>query len=63
MSSRFISSPEAHGKRESLLRWLPEHLAEIGTIDQLPGGIFHDVYMHCSSSGYAGKHNIKAAIN
>jgi len=63
MSSRFISSPEAHGKRESLLRWLPEHLAEIGTIDQLPVGIFHDVYMHCSYSGYAGKHNIKAAIN
>jgi glycosyltransferase involved in cell wall biosynthesis len=63
MSSRFISSPEAHAKRESLLRWLPERLAEIGTVDQLPVGIFHDVYMHCSYSGYAGKHNIKAAIN
>lgn len=63
MSSRFISSPEAHTKRETLLRWLPDRLAEVGTIDQLPAGIFHDVYMHCSYSGYAGKHNIKAAIN
>lgn len=63
MSSRFVSSPEAHAKRETLLRWLPDRLAEIGTIDQLPVGIFHDVYMHCSYSGYAGKHNIKAAIN
>ncbi len=63
MSSRFISSPEAHAKRETLLRWLPDHLIEIGSIDQLPVGIFHDVYMHCSYSGYAGKHNIKAAIN
>lgn len=63
MSSRFISSPEAHAKREALLRWLPDRLGEIGSIDQLPAGIFHDVYMHCSYSGYAGKHNIKAAIN
>jgi hypothetical protein len=63
MSSRFISSPEAHAKRETLLRWLPDHLLELGTIDQLPVGIFHDVYMHCSYSGYAGKHNVKAAIN
>jgi glycosyltransferase involved in cell wall biosynthesis len=63
MSSRFISSPEAHSKRESLLRWLPDRLIEIGSVDQLPVGIFHDVYMHCSYSSYAGKHNIKAAIN
>jgi hypothetical protein len=63
MSSRFISSPEAHAKRETLLRWLPDRLLELGTIDQLPVGIFHDVYMHCSYSGYVSKHNIKAAIN
>lgn len=63
MSSRFISSPEAHAKREALLRWLPERLLEIGTINQLPVGIFHDVYMHCSYSGYAGKHNIKGSMN
>lgn len=63
LSSRFVSSPEAHAKRENLLRWLPERLAELHTIDQLPVGIFHDVYMHCSYSGYTGKHNIKAAIN
>jgi hypothetical protein len=63
MSSRFVSSPEAHAKRETLLRWLPDRLLEIGTIDQLPVGIFHDVYMHCSYSGYAGKHNIKASLN
>ena len=63
MSSRFISSPEAHSKREALLRWLPDRLLEIGTINQLPVGIFHDVYMHCSYSGYTGKHNIKASIN
>jgi hypothetical protein len=63
MSSRFVSSPEAHAKRETLLRWLPERLLEIGAIDQLPVGIFHDVYMHCSYSGYAGKHAIKASLN
>ncbi|MEI6707085.1 MAG: hypothetical protein WCK96_08125 [Methylococcales bacterium] len=63
LSSRFVSSPEAHAKRETLLRWLPDRLLECGTIDQLPVGIFHDVYMHCSYSGYAGKHNIKASLN
>lgn len=63
MSPRFLASPAAHAKREALLRWLPERLPEIDSIDNLPSGILHDVYMHCSYSGYEGKHNIKRAVN
>ncbi len=63
MSPRFLGSPAAHAKREALLQWLPGRLEEIASIDELPSGILHDVYMHCSYSSYAGKHNIKRSIN
>ena len=63
MSPRFVGSPAAFGKREALLRWLPGRLEEITDVDDLPAGILHDVYMHCSYSGYHGKHNIKRSIN
>ncbi|WP_347814507.1 hypothetical protein [Paraburkholderia sp. BL9I2N2] len=35
MSSRFLGTPSAHQKREMLLRWLPERLAEIENVDAL----------------------------
>lgn len=63
MSHRLLASPEAHGKREVLLRFLPPRLEEIGDIDHLPWGTLHDVYMHCSYADAADRHAIKAPIN
>jgi filamentous hemagglutinin family protein len=63
MSSRFLGTPSAHQKREMLLRWLPERLAEIEEIDALPMGVMHDMYMHCSYADLPGKHDIKKPIN
>ena len=63
MSSRFLGTPSAHQKREMLLRWLPERLAEIEDIDTLPMGVMHDMYMHCSYADLPGKHDIKKPIN
>ncbi|MEZ2353808.1 peptide transporter [Caballeronia sp. RCC_10] len=63
MSSRFLATPSAHSKREMLLRWLPERLAEVESLDVLPMGVFHDMYMHSSYADYSGKHDIKKPIN
>ncbi|WP_345817789.1 peptide transporter (plasmid) [Paraburkholderia sp. PREW-6R] len=62
MSPRFLGTPAAHSKRETLLRWLPERLAQV-ELDDLPGGILHDVYMHCSYADYPRKHDIKRPLN
>lgn len=62
MSPRFLGTPAAHGKREALLKWLPGHLSEV-ELDDLPGGILHDVYMHCSYADHPGKHAIKKPLN
>jgi HMW1C N-terminal/HMW1 domain 2 len=63
LSPRFLGSPQAHQKREVLLPWLTEKLPEIESLDTLPFGIMHDVYMHCSYADRADKHEIKGAIN
>jgi hypothetical protein len=63
LSPRFLGSPQAHDKREVLLPWLTEKLPEIESLDALPFGIMHDVYMHCSYADRADKHAIKGAIN
>ncbi|WP_250490564.1 peptide transporter [Caballeronia sp. INML2] len=63
MSSRFLATPSAHAKREMLLSWLPERLAEVESVDVLPMGVFHDMYMHCSYADLPGKHDIKKPIN
>lgn len=63
LSPRFLGSPAAHSKREALLAWLPGHLEEIETLDLLPLGILHDVYMHCSYADLPGRHEIKRPIN
>jgi hypothetical protein len=63
LSTRLVATPAAHQKREMLLRWLPDRLGQIESIDQLPMGIMHDMYMHCSYADYPFKHNIKGAIN
>ena len=63
MSPRFLGTPAAHSKRELLLAWLPDRLTEIPSIDLLPLGILHDVYMHCSYADLPQRHAIKAAIN
>ncbi|SAL31116.1 hypothetical protein AWB70_01967 [Caballeronia cordobensis] len=63
MSSRFLGTPAAHQKREMILRWLPERLDQVESIDQLPMGILHDMYMHSSYADLPGKHDIKKPIN
>ena len=63
LSPRFLGSPQAHGKREVLLPWLTEKLPEIESLDALPFGIMHDVYMHCSYADLPEKHAIKGSIN
>jgi hypothetical protein len=63
LSPRFLGSPQSHGKRETLLPWLTEKLPQIESLDALPVGIMHDVYMHCSYADRADKHAIKGSIN
>lgn len=63
ISPRFLGSPAAHAKRETLLPWLAERLPEIDSLETLPFGIMHDVYMHCSYADRADKHDVKGAIN
>jgi len=63
LSPRFLGSPQAHDKRETLLPWLTEKLPQIESLDALPFGIMHDVYMHCSYADRPDKHAIKGAIN
>ncbi len=63
LSPRFIGSPAAHAKREQILPWLTERLDQIDDIEQLPLGVLHDLYMHCSYADRADKHDIKKSIN
>lgn len=63
LSPRFLGTRAAHGKRETLLGWLPHKLAELESLDALPRGILHDVYMHCSYADRSDKHEIKRQIN
>lgn len=63
LSPRFLGSPAAHSKRELILPWLSERLAQIDDIEQLPLGVLHDLYMHCSYADRADKHDIKKPIN
>lgn len=63
LSPRFLGSPAAHSKREQILPWLSQRLEQIDDIEQLPLGVMHDLYMHCSYADRADKHDIKKAIN
>lgn len=63
LSPRFLGSTAAHNKREILLNWLPGKLEELETLDLMPTGILHDVYMHCSYADLPNKHDIKKPLN
>lgn len=63
ISPRFLGSPQAHTKRELILPWLTKKLLTIADLDDLPSGILHDVYMHCSYADRADKHDVKKSIN
>jgi len=63
LSPRFLGTRAAHGKRETLLGWLPRKLAELEFLETLPRAILHDVYMHCSYADRPDKHEIKRQIN
>ncbi|MCL2791425.1 MAG: FkbM family methyltransferase [Desulfobulbus sp.] len=62
LATRLMASPPAHQKREMLLRWLPARLDQIDW-DQIPSGVLHDAYMHCSYADIASKHDLKKPIN
>ncbi|EAO7619272.1 cobalt ABC transporter permease, partial [Salmonella enterica] len=63
ISGRALPTSAAHGKREQLLAWLPDRLAELDSLDFLPTAVLHDVYMHCSYADLAEKHWIKRSLN
>ncbi|HEI6850326.1 TPA: glycosyltransferase [Yersinia enterocolitica] len=63
LSPRILPSAVGHAKRELLLRWLPERLLTLDSLEHLPERILHDVYMHCSYADIAEKHAIKRSIN
>lgn len=63
ISGRALPTPVAHSKREQLLAWLPEKLAEIDSLDFLPTSVLHDVVMHCSYADLPEKHAIKRPLN
>ena len=58
-SPRFIGTQQAFSKRSLVLQWFPEKLATLKNLDNLPSGISHDVYMHCSYDIAENKHWIK----
>lgn len=63
LSPRFLATESAHDKRELLLRWLPEKLYELDSLDFVPVSILHDVYMHCSYADNPKRHEIKKPLN
>lgn len=63
ISGRTLPTSAAHGKREQLLAWLPDRLAELDSLDFLPTAVLHDVYMHCSYADLTEKHRIKRSLN
>ncbi|MCM0034829.1 MAG: peptide transporter [Burkholderiaceae bacterium] len=63
ISPRFLGSPIAHSKREEILPWLAARLDQLDDIEQLPLGVLHDLYMHCSYADRTDKHDIKKPIN
>lgn len=63
LSPRFLATTSAHDKRELLLRWLPEKLYELDSLEKIPVSILHDVYMHCSYADYPERHKIKRPLN
>ncbi len=62
-SPRFIGTSTAFIKRANILQWLPEKLAQLDNLEQLPSNILHDVYMHCSYDAAQNKHQIKQSLN
>ncbi|EHC5874503.1 cobalt ABC transporter permease, partial [Salmonella enterica subsp. enterica serovar Eastbourne] len=63
ISGRALPTSAAHGRREQLLAWLPDRLAELDSLDFLPTAVLHDVYMHCSYADLTEKHRIKRSLN
>ena len=63
LAPRFLGSPAAHGKRELILPWLARKLEQMEDLEELPVGILHDVYMHCSYADRPDRHEIKRGIN
>lgn len=63
ISGRALPTVAGHAKRELLLAWLPDRLAEAESLDFLPVAVLHDVYMHCSYADFPGKHLIKRPLN
>src|SRR5262249_49443294 len=46
ISSRQLISRTAHQKREALLKWLPQKIAGLGSLDEIPVDLLHNAIMH-----------------
>lgn len=62
VAPRVVATPEAHARREAWLGWLTDRLDRTESLDGLPTGLLHHVYMNCSYADRADKHAIKGAI-
>lgn len=63
VASPFLGTQTAYLKRETLLKWLPEKLAQIRNLDDLAPDILPAAYMHCSYADLPERHAIKKGIN
>ncbi|MGX2955916.1 UDP-glucose:protein N-beta-glucosyltransferase [Ursidibacter arcticus] len=62
-SPRFIGTSSSFAKRNAILQWFPDKLAQFNNLNRLPANISHDVYMHCSYDVAQNKHLVKKALN
>ncbi len=62
-SPRFIGTDAAFAKRHTILQWFPEKLSHLQNLNEVPGNIAHDVYVHCSYDSAASKHAVKKPLN
>lgn len=62
LAARIHAAPASHARREAWLPWLTEKLGQTASLDGLPTGLLHHVYMNCSYADRADKHAVKGAI-
>jgi hypothetical protein len=63
LSSRLLATNAAHQKREILLKWAVEALAQLKKLDGLPLPILVDLWMHTSYGLDRDKHDLKKPLN
>jgi hypothetical protein len=62
LAARVHATAASHARREAWLAWLTEMLGQTASLDGLPTGLLHHVYMNCSYADRVDKHAVKGAI-